>query len=166
MTRTLASLRPRLGLAALFVLVTSLAATAAGDFGLMVERATGSARDTGAAFLVRPYGCHEPKAARLSATIEGLVDGRRQSQPIRLRNVSEGVYAVDRSWPAEGAWVLAITGTYRGATRGVLVPLGPSNDASGKLVVRNLRSAPSAEDIADVLGGLAQGTSTAASRTR
>lgn len=71
-----------------------------------------------------PTGCHEPAKARISATAEGIVDGKRESRPLKLVKVSDGVYAVSRQWPAEGTWVLAITGTYLGRTSSTIVELG------------------------------------------
>ncbi|HVF28146.1 MAG TPA: hypothetical protein VM943_07895, partial [Pyrinomonadaceae bacterium] len=85
-----------------------------------------------AVLLVRPYGCHQPSDAVLSATAEGVVNGERRSVPLRLTRVSEGVYAIRQEWPAEGAWVLAINGAYNGHNSGVLVRLG----ANGKVEMK------------------------------
>lgn len=129
-SRTLLRAVPGLCLAALIV---TAALGGAGGFYLSVERPAGDDPALrGAVLVVRPTGCHEPAKARLTATAEGIVDGKRQSRPVTLHAVGEGVYTVRQEWPAEGAWVLSLTGTYRGQTTSALVELG----AGGAVVSR------------------------------
>ena len=49
-----------------------------------------------------------------------------------------GVYAVFHEWPAEGVWVVSLTGSYLGATTSAIVPIGPKGfiRASSKFVPR------------------------------
>lgn len=118
------------------VLLTVLASAPqalAGGFYLTVEMpSANNPQHKDAVLLVRPYGCHQPSDAKLSATAEGVVNGERRSVPLQLTRVSEGVYAIRREWPAEGAWVLAINGAYNGHDSGVLVRLGADGKATAK----------------------------------
>lgn len=102
----------------------------AGGFQLAVESpAAGDPELKDAVLVVRTYGCQVPADANLEATAEGVVNGKRQSQPVQLTPTSTGVYAIKRQWPSEGTWALAISGTYRGMTSSALVRLGPNGIA-------------------------------------
>jgi len=80
----------------------------------------------GAVLVVRPDGCHEPAKAQITGTAEGLVAGARRSIPLKLVALpTPGVYAVFQEWPAEGVWVVSLTGSYLGATTSAIVPIGP-----------------------------------------
>jgi hypothetical protein len=97
----------------------------AGGFQLSVETPSPSSDETKDAVLVaRTYGCHQPADAKISASAEGLVSGKRQSIPLELRSIGSGVYAIKQQWPSEGTWVLTLTGAYNGMTCSVLVDLG------------------------------------------
>jgi hypothetical protein len=100
----------------------------AGGFQLSIETPAGSAdpRMKDVVLIARTYGCHQPADAKLSATAEGLVSGKRESLPVELRSIGSGVYAIKQQWPVEGTWVLALTGAYNGMTSSVLVELGPN----------------------------------------
>ncbi|MFY9554950.1 MAG: hypothetical protein WAV47_09595, partial [Blastocatellia bacterium] len=78
----------------------------------------------GVVLIARTYGCHQPADAKLSATAEGLINGKRRSIPLELHGVGSGVYAIKQEWPSEGAWVIALTGDYNSMTSSVLVRLG------------------------------------------
>jgi hypothetical protein len=113
-------LRPGLFLG-LALAATVVTVALAGGFYLSVERPAGAdPAFQHAALVVRTLGCKDPSQAKLTVRAEGIVDGQRRSQPLALRSVSQGVFAVDRAWPAEGTWVVAITATYNGVTREVL----------------------------------------------
>jgi hypothetical protein len=102
----------------------------AGGFQLTVEApASGDAHLKDAALLVRTFGCHTPADANVTATAEGIVNGRRQSIPLDLKPDATGVYQIKQQWPAEGTWMLAFTGTYNGMTCTVFVDLA----ANGKV---------------------------------
>jgi len=80
-----------------------------------------------AVMVVRPDGCHEPAKAQLSGVAEGIVNGARRSVPLKLAALSKpGTYAVYREWPAEGVWVVNLTGKYLGGTTTAIVPMGPN----------------------------------------
>jgi hypothetical protein len=146
------------GLSLIFVMAWAAVALA-GGFQLSVEPAsTSDPQLKGAVLLVRTFGCHQPDNATLSATAEGIVNGRRQSMPIQLIPTSKGVYAIKQQWPSQGVWVLAITGTYNGMTSSALVELGPNGkvQATGKdLSVRIISRKLNAEEIETALKTLA-----------
>ncbi|PYT11864.1 MAG: hypothetical protein DMG59_25210 [Acidobacteria bacterium] len=78
-----------------------------------------------AVLVVRPDGCGEPAKAQITGTAEGIVAGARRSIPIKLMALpTPGVYAVYREWPAEGVWVVSLTGKYHDATTSAIVPIG------------------------------------------
>lgn len=112
------------------VFLATTAAVFAGGFYLSVtvpDAESDDPRVKEAVLLVRPIGCHEPSAAKLSVRAEGLVDGQRKSLAVRLTPLGdEEGYAVRRQWPAEGVWVLTLTGEYRGHTSSVLADLAPN----------------------------------------
>jgi hypothetical protein len=126
------------GLSSLMALV-SVSAALAGGFGVLVEIPSDRTdpRLKNAVLLVRAEGCHGPGSS-WSATAEGIVKGRRQSIPLRLTKIDTELYAVKRQWPAEGVWVLALTGrsSWGKAPNGkpfaavcrAMVELGPRGD--------------------------------------
>ena len=142
----------------------------AGGFGLIVEEPSPSndPRLKEVVLIVRPYGCKQPADAVIEGTAEGIVNGKRQSLPLRFTLTSHGVYAVKRQWPKEGVWVLAISGTYLGGTSSVLVGLGSENrgmpeaqSAKGdekKLRVRTVQRALIADEVEMALKAMARQT--------
>ncbi len=111
------------------VALVGIAATTPGGFQLRVDVPKDG---SDAVLMVRTYGCNQPQNARVTGTAEGFVEGRRVSVPVRLDNVARGVYAVERQWKGEGAWVLAFSGTYKGRHTSTLVTL----DAQGQVAVK------------------------------
>ncbi len=100
----------------------------------------------GAALVVRTYRHARPEATPLTGTAEGVVEGVRQSIPLHFKATGHpGVFAVDQSWPNEGAWVLAIS---TGESVHLVLELGPDggvtrtsyyNQASADLSLRSVR---------------------------
>src|SRR5262245_49097126 len=79
-------------------------------------------------FVVRPGGCADPAAAQITATAEGLVNGVRQSVPLKLAALpTPGVHAVSQDWPNGGFWIVNLAGTCAGKSAGAIVPLGATN---------------------------------------
>jgi len=147
----------RLGLAA--VVVAGAQWALAGGFFLTIGNpvAANAPQAKGAVLVVRPDGCHEPAKARISGTAEGIVNGARRSVPLKLTALpTTGVYAVNREWPAEGAWVVNLTGVYLGATTSAVVPIGPKGfmRESSKFMPR----AASEVEITAALKTLTEGT--------
>lgn len=98
----------------------------AGGFQLSIETPGSNRELKDVVLIARTYGCHQPADAKLAATAEGLVNGVRKSVSVELRSIGSGVYAISRQWPADGTWVLVLTGAYNGMTSSVLVQLGPN----------------------------------------
>ncbi len=91
----------------------------------------------GAVVLARFTGCHEPEKAVLTATAEGVVQGKRQTvvlQPVALS--TPGLYAISRTWPAEGKWVLRLEGRYPavGVTSTLVKVTGDSFERKGAIM--------------------------------
>jgi hypothetical protein len=81
----------------------------------------------GAAFVFRLEGCAYPAKPQIGGTAEGLVKGARRSMPLKVVPTSKpGVYAVGQNWPAEGEWLVNLTGTCASASAGAIVPIGPT----------------------------------------
>lgn len=63
----------------------------------------------GAFLLVRTYHHADAVSARLTGRAIGIVNGERRTVELTIERTSvPGVYAVRRTWPAEGTWALAI----------------------------------------------------------
>ena len=153
--------KPTLGslLLAIVATLASATVTLAGGFQLEIEApSSSSAEMKGAALLVRTYGCHQPWDAAVSATAEGLIDGKRQSIAVELTRTTQGVYAIKQQWPSKGVWVVAITGQYNGITSSALVEMGTDgkvritkeNRVASRIVQRRLTS----DEIDSALRGL------------
>jgi hypothetical protein len=95
------------------------------------------------AFVVRVYGC-SARTAEITATAEGLVNGRRQSitlQPVRLAGGRETVLfsgdsrmvedwpsysaAIPWNWPSEGTWIIRVVASTSWHSESAFVVLGP-----------------------------------------
>ena len=79
-----------------------------------------------ASFVFRTKGCADPAKSDVSATAEGLVHGERRSVRLKVAPASTpGVYAIFREWPAEGVWVVHLTGRCSESAAGAIVAIGP-----------------------------------------
>jgi hypothetical protein len=101
----------------------------AGGFHLSAEApgAESQSQFKDAVLVVRTFGCNQPDNAMISASAEGLVNGQRQSAPLRLNQISKGVYAIVKQWPSTGSWVVTISGEYNGMKNSLLVELDRTN---------------------------------------
>ena len=110
-----------------------------------------------AVLVVRTFGCMQPADANVTINAEGMVAGRRQTVPVQLHADDTGVYAIRQQWPAEGKWVLVLTGTLHGMTSTVFVELGDKGKVyadtlleAGQLTgkhARGLRRTPTSSDV-------------------
>jgi hypothetical protein len=83
----------------------------AGGFYLTLgnPEANPEAKKANAVLVLRMDGCHEPEKATVTATATGVVDGKRQTIPLKLTKLSApGTYALTQQWPKQGKWVLAL----------------------------------------------------------
>jgi hypothetical protein len=98
----------------IFVPLIALAAAmslVAGGFALQLGKpsANPEAQAKNAVLVVRGYACAAPEKTTVSATAEGIVNGRRESIPLKLIPLSgESTYALTRQWPSSGKWVIAV----------------------------------------------------------
>jgi hypothetical protein len=118
----------RAGLVTLLAMVGSSAS--AQDFALQVgppiAGAAGSAQPAKKSVLVvRPGGCADPARVEIRGTAEGIVNGARQTVPLKLTALpTPGVHALERAWPNGGIWVINLAGTCAGKTAGAIVSMG------------------------------------------
>ena len=109
-----------------------------------------------AVFALRTEGCADPAAAQIGGTAEGVVNGGRQSLPLKVMKASKpGVYAVFQNWPHEGNWVVNLKGTCGAEVAGAVVPIGANGfiRESAKFFARPATNA----EISDSLKALAKG---------
>ena len=120
----------RFSLGALVLTCATTAALAGGFFVTFYSPVAPVARgipDT--ALVVAAEGCHNPADAKLEGRAEGIIDGKRQSIALKLTPTSKpGVYAIKKQWPAEGNWVVSVTGAYLGRTTTRRVELLPGGE--------------------------------------
>jgi hypothetical protein len=91
----------------------ALLALAAPLFGGGFYLEVGAPRDAKTVMVARLTGCHHPEEGKLQGTAEGLLNGKRQSLPLRITALSEpGAYAITQQWPVEGKWVVHLTATH------------------------------------------------------
>jgi len=85
----------------------------AGGFFLQLgnPEASAEARRLNAVLTVKATGCHDPAAAKLTATAIGVVNGQRREIPLKVEALSEpGMFAIAQQWPKEGKWVIDLVG--------------------------------------------------------
>ncbi len=124
----------------------------AGGFWLTLGNpaASAEAQAAHAVVTVMPTGCHNPAEAKVTATAEGVVNGKRTSIPVKLTPLGKpGFYAIARQWPAEGKWALRVVGEYNGALTSALIPL---KDASAdRRAAKYQAGIPGEQDVAALL---------------
>jgi hypothetical protein len=116
-----------------FALMTALASSAWGaDFSLAIGNPVAVAVPGGVVkksveMAVRAEGCADPAKAQITGTAEGIVNGARQSVPLRLAPTpTAGAFAVSRDGPQSGVWVFSLIGRCGSATASAVVPMGPN----------------------------------------
>ena len=83
------------------------------------------ARTRNLVLLVRPAGCHHPELAKVTASAEGIVNGKRTSLPVKLIALPEpGTYGASRIWPEAGKWVISISAIVEGRETGAVAQVG------------------------------------------
>jgi len=114
------------------ILVTLMLACAgqvfAGGFWLQVgnPEANPAAAKMGAVITIKAVGCHDPAAAKVTATAIGVVNGERRTIPLELKALGEpGAYALSQQWPGEGKWVIQLTGANGEQFTNTMIAAGP-----------------------------------------
>jgi hypothetical protein len=102
-----------------------------------------------AAVIVQTTACVSPEKTSITATAEGVAGGKRQSIPLELMRLSQpGRFAIAKTWPAAGTWVLRVIANnpeYHGYAAGAIIPMrGNEPDWNA---VRRLNHAPTGEDV-------------------
>lgn len=96
----------------------------------------GSADAYGDAMLViTTKNCAEPKNAEVTATVVEIVDGETVRREIKLRNIREGEYAVDRQW-SDTATLIVANGSYEKYRTGLIIGLRADMEFEGQWVGR------------------------------
>lgn len=101
----------------------------AGGFWLQLgnPEASPAASKMGAVVTIKAVGCHDPAAARVTATAIGTVNGERRNIPLELKPLGEpGAYALPQQWPKEGKWVIQVTGKNSDQFTNTLFAAGPA----------------------------------------
>jgi hypothetical protein len=107
---------PRIGIPVVLSLVIATAAIAGPPWIAIEYPANPHDPGTrGALLTVRTYHHGELVSYELTGTAEGLVNGKRQSNPLDIRRLSSpGMYAVRWQKPAQGTWALVISSKREG----------------------------------------------------
>lgn len=95
------------------VMATS-AALVAGGFFVQISNpsANPEAKAQQAVLVIRGYACANPEKTTITATAEGIANGNRQTIPLKLISLSgQSTYAITRQWPAQGKWIITVTGS-------------------------------------------------------
>ena len=94
----------RIALTVMFVATLAPSARAGG----MSAQVEGPARD-GRTYQVRTYACSSLEGVGVTAWAERVVNGERVSAPLTLQATKDkGVYQFERSWPADGRWLVRV----------------------------------------------------------
>ncbi len=133
----------------LLSVIAALAAYAGGFF-LTVDAASKSTdpKAKGAFLTARLTGCHEAEKGTLSASAEGIVQGKRQSIPLKLVKLdTPGTFAVARQWPDHGNWVVVLTATHPAFERRTVtaVPVHDNTLQSARAKYSNIGALTTAE---------------------
>jgi hypothetical protein len=68
-------------------------------------KVSGPAKD--GRYTVQTYACSNPANLHVTAWAEGLVNGKRQTVPIKIEMTrAKGVYDFKRTWPEGGQWAI------------------------------------------------------------
>ena len=96
---------------AVMIALTAAISLIAGGFALQLGKpsANPEAQAKNAVLVVRGYACAAPEKTTISARAEGVINGKRESVPLKLIPLSgESTYAVTRQWPRDGKWVISV----------------------------------------------------------
>jgi hypothetical protein len=139
------------------IMAPAAAPLMAGGMYLTLARpeASPDAAAKGAVILVRADGCQDPAKVEISAVAEGLVNGQRKTVPLKLTRLANGTtHAVAPGWPAEGVWVVRVTGKLGSASVYTLVAMSP--DGMDRAGAKSKYGSPSEAEITAMLKSLSR----------
>jgi hypothetical protein len=142
----------RIPLAVLALLTAAAAPASAGPPWISIELPANPLDPTtrDAFLVVHTYHHAQVMMAGLTGRAIGMVDGQRRTIDLSFTRTSVGgAYALRRTWPARGAWVLAIT---TGAGEGgvtALVGIGADGEVRSVKVPRRSASQPWGRPVTD-----------------
>ncbi len=101
-----------------------------------------------AVLVVRGSACAHPERTRITANAEGVINGKRETIPLKLMPLSgPGIYGVARQWPAEGRWVLTIVAANPDFKRQPSVIVSVNGDTADFASVKHADRAPTTEEV-------------------
>jgi hypothetical protein len=106
-----------------------------------------------AVFAAHITACLSPEKTMVSATAEGIVNGKHMTIPLSVIRLSApGAFAVAREWPHAGTWVVTMIATnpeYQNYATSIVIPVepGPAVPSQAKVFYH----APSADEVDSVL---------------
>lgn len=107
-----------------------------------------------AVLMARITACHAPEKTALTATAEGIANGRRQSIPLNIVRLSKpDTFAIAREWPESGEWVVKIVATnpeFKGYATGVLASV--KDQSFDWAAVKHFFHAPTEAEVDAALG--------------
>ena len=140
----------KMRLFAMAVTLVTAASLVAGGFALEIGKpsANPEAQAKNALLVVRGYACHDPQKTTVTATAEGIVNGKRETIPLKLIALSDQTtYALTRQWPGDGRWVLSLVvanPNFSGQPSAIIRVDGNSVDFAG---VKRFTRTPGTADI-------------------
>ena len=97
--------------------------------------------------------CQSPEKTTVTATAEGIVNGKRQTIPLSIVRLSTpGAFGVVHEWPSEGIWTVRMVATnpdYKDYATSVVVPV--VKDVAKPALARVFYHAASATEVDSVL---------------
>jgi hypothetical protein len=127
-----------------------------GGFALRVDPVYTSpeARAKHAVLLAHITSCAAPEKTTVTATAEGIVNGKRATMPLKVVKLAEpGGFAVVREWPQEGEWVIKLVAThpqFGSYATGILAPVAGAGEAS-PATAKIYSHAPTSDDVEGAL---------------
>ena len=117
---------------ALFALSLTVSLPAfAGGFYVETFSPNSSARSASksAFVLARLVGCHQPERGGVKATAYGMVNGKREVREAKVIPLkTQGMFVIERTWPASGQWVLQLDGTHPDIEKPTVLLLNASSE--------------------------------------
>ena len=97
--------------------------------------------------------CHSPGKTVVTATAEGIVNGKRQTVPLKVMRLSEpGAFAVVQTWSREGTWAVKMIATnpdYKNYATSIVVPM--ARNAVSRMSAKVFYHSASADEVGLIL---------------